>query len=117
MTIENKTGEITPAILKAKIDHGDDLVILDVREANELLIAKLDVPSHINVHIPMRELNDRLSELKDYQEKDLVVYCRSGGRSARCVQFLQGHGFNKVFNLTGGILAWSDAVDPSITKY
>lgn len=65
----------------------------------------------------MQELPDKLSELSEYKDKDLVVYCRSGGRSARCVDFLKSQGFQKVFNLTGGILAWTDTVDPTLTKY
>ena len=117
MTIENNPPEMTPTALKTKADNGDHLIVLDVREPDELLIAKLEFPNQVNLHIPMRQLADRLSELIDYKEKVLVVYCRSGGRSGRCVQFLQGQGFNQVFNLTGGILSWSDTVDPSIVKY
>ncbi len=115
MTIENKAGEISPVALKAKIDSGADVTLLGVREPHELVIASINAPK--SLHISMKELADKLSELKDYKDRDLVVYCRSGGRSARCTEFLQSQGFKKVFNLTGGILSWADTVDPNLTKY
>jgi len=115
MTIENNAGEITPLALKAKLDAQADITLLDVREPHELLIASIKVPNYI--HIRMQELADRVSELKDYKDRELVVYCRSGGRSSRCSDFLQTQGFQKVFNLTGGILSWTDNVDPTLTKY
>ncbi len=115
MTIESKAAEISPKELKAKLDAGNKLTLLDVREPHELLIASITAP-HI-LHIRMQELADRVSELSDYKDKDLVVYCRSGGRSGRCTEFLTAQGFNKVLNLTGGILSWADNVDPSLTKY
>jgi len=115
MTIENKAPEISPKELKAKLDAGNKVTLLDVREPHELLIASIAAPE--SLHIRMQELADRIIELSDYKNKDLVVYCRSGGRSARCAEFLLTQGFNKVLNLTGGILSWADTVDPSLTKY
>ncbi len=102
--------EITPKELKARIDRGDDLFILDVREPHEYQIC------HLNGHlIPLGELSRRVHELDSSRE--IVVHCRSGKRSAEAVNFLQKAGFRKIFNLKGGILAWSDDVDPRVPKY
>ena len=102
--------EITPQELKARLDRGDDLFILDVREPHEYQICNLQ--GHL---IPLGELPKRASELDSSRE--IVAHCRSGKRSADAVQFLQQAGFRKIWNLKGGILAWSDEVDPSVPKY
>jgi sulfur-carrier protein adenylyltransferase/sulfurtransferase len=102
--------EITPVDLKARQDRGDDLFILDVREPHEYQIC------HLNGKlIPLGELPRRVNELDSSRE--MVVYCRSGKRSADAIQFLQKAGFKKLWNLKGGTLAWSDQVDPSMPKY
>jgi sulfur-carrier protein adenylyltransferase/sulfurtransferase len=102
--------EITPKDLKARLDRGDDLYILDVREPHEYQIC------NINGHlIPLGELPRRVHELDSSRE--IVAHCRSGKRSADAVQFLQKAGFRKIWNLKGGILGWSDDVDPSVPKY
>lgn len=105
--------EITPVQLKQKLDSGQEVVILDIREPHELGICKLNNTAHV----PMGELAARLNELTRFKDKEVVVYCRSGGRSARCVDFLRQNGFAKAINLTGGILSWSDTVDPTVAKY
>lgn len=102
--------EITPKDLKARLDRGDDLYILDVREPHEYQICNLR--GHL---IPLGDLAKRVSELDSSRE--IVAHCRSGKRSADAVQFLQKAGFQKIWNLKGGILAWSDEVDPSVPKY
>jgi adenylyltransferase/sulfurtransferase len=102
--------EITPKDLKARLDRGDDLYILDVREPHEYQICNID--GHL---IPLGELARRVHELDSSRE--IVAHCRSGKRSAEAVQFLQKAGFRKIWNLKGGILAWSDEVDPSVPKY
>jgi adenylyltransferase/sulfurtransferase len=109
----HNAAEISPQELKKKIDAGKSPAILDVREPKELEIAKLAGA----VHIPMGELPLRLIELEDFRNKELVVICRSGGRSGRCVEFLRMSGFKQALNLTGGLLAWSDDVDPKMQKY
>jgi len=103
MTIENKATEITPKDLKTKLDAGENIILLDVREPHELLIAAIQTPN--NIHIRMPELSQRISELENYKDTDLVVYCRSGGRSGRCTELLRLQGFKKAINLTGGILS------------
>ena len=102
--------EITPRELKSRLDRGDDIFILDVREPHEYQICNLQ--GHL---IPLGDLPKRASELDSSRE--IVAHCRSGKRSADAVQFLQQAGFRKIWNLKGGILAWSDEVDPSVPKY
>ena len=85
--------------------------MVDVREKWELDVASIpDVR-----HIPMGEVPARLAELDPHQE--IVVMCRSGGRSMQVAQFLARNGFENVANLTGGILAWSRDVDSSVRAY
>ena len=102
--------EITPLDLKSRLDRGDDLFILDVREPHEFQICNLN--GHL---IPLGELPRRVHELDSSRE--IVAHCRSGKRSAEAVDFLHKAGFRKILNLKGGILAWSDEVDPSVPKY
>jgi rhodanese-related sulfurtransferase len=90
---------------------GDDVVLLDVREHDELAVASVAGA----LHIPMRELPARLAELD--ATKPLVVMCHSGGRSRRVAEFLQGNGFSNVFNLKGGIDAWSTQIDSRVPRY
>ena len=107
---QTSVPEITPRELKARLDRGDDLYILDVREPHEYQICNLG--GHL---IPLGDLSKRASELDSSRE--IVAHCRSGKRSAEAVEFLQRAGFRKVLNLKGGILAWSDEVDSSVPKY
>jgi adenylyltransferase/sulfurtransferase len=102
--------EIRPEELKARLDAGDDVFILDVREPHEYQICNLG--GHL---IPLGELPARMNELDSSRE--IVAHCRSGVRSAKAVTLLRQAGFAKVKNLAGGILAWSDKVDPSVAKY
>jgi len=102
--------EITPRELKARLDRGEDLFILDVREPHEYQICNIG-----GYLIPLGDLSRRVSELDSSRE--IVAHCRSGKRSAEASEFLRQAGFRKVLNLKGGILAWSDEVDPSVPKY
>ena len=102
--------EITPRELKARLDHGDEVFILDVREPHEYQICNLR--GHL---IPLGDLPRRVHELDSSRE--IVAHCRSGKRSAEAVDLLRKAGFRKIWNLKGGILAWSDEVDPSLPKY
>ena len=107
---QSAVPEIAPRELKSRLDRGDDLFILDVREPHEYQICNLG--GHL---IPLGELSRRVNELDSSRE--IVAHCRSGKRSAEAVEFLRSAGFRKVLNLKGGILAWSDEVDPSVPKY
>ncbi len=103
--------EISPTELNAKILNQDELVILDVREPHEFDICRIPKSKLI----PLAEVEKRVAELD--RGSEIVVHCRSGARSAKAVKFLREAGFEKVKNLKGGILAWSDEVDPSVPKY
>jgi adenylyltransferase/sulfurtransferase len=103
--------EITPVELKRMIDEGRDFRLVDVREPHEFDICR--IPG--SVLMPLGDVPARMSELDSAQE--VVVHCRSGMRSARAVELLQKAGFRRIHNLKGGILAWSDQVDPSVPKY
>jgi sulfur-carrier protein adenylyltransferase/sulfurtransferase len=107
---ESSVPEITPRELKARLDRGDDVFILDVREPHEYAICNLG-----GYLIPLGDIPRRASELDSSRE--IVAHCRSGKRSAEAAEFLRKAGFGKVLNLKGGILAWSDEVDPSVPKY
>jgi sulfur-carrier protein adenylyltransferase/sulfurtransferase len=102
--------EITPRELKQRLDRGDDLFILDVREPHEYQICNLN-----GYLLPLGDLPKRIHELDSSRE--IVAHCRSGKRSAEAAEFLRKAGFRKIWNLKGGILAWSDEVDPSVPKY
>lgn len=100
---------ITAQELKAEIDSGKNLLLVDVREDDELAVSHL--PGIL--HIPMGEIQDRLAELD--KEADIVVICRSGGRSGRVTEFLLGQGYGSVRNFVGGMQAWARENDPSMT--
>ena len=103
--------EMSPAEFVAWRSDGGNPVLLDVREEWELGIARVEGA----VHIPMGDVPARLGELDPARE--VVVLCRSGGRSAQVARYLQQHGFSSVWNLAGGILAWAQQVDPDLTPY
>jgi adenylyltransferase/sulfurtransferase len=104
--------EITATELKQKLERGEDVQIIDVREANEYAIAR--IPN--SVHIPLGQVLNRMSEIDP--TRDTVVHCKMGGRSARAIEALTRAGFpGKLSNLKGGITAWSNEVDPSVPKY
>jgi rhodanese-related sulfurtransferase len=104
--------ELSPREFVDRRANGEDMTLLDVREDWEIALAP--VPSNA-VHIPMGEISDRIGELDP--KRETVVICRSGGRSAQVAHYLERQGFGKVFNLSGGILAWSRVIDPSIPEY
>ena len=112
---ETETADGVPAItvhdLKRKMDERANFALLDVREAHEAEIARIAGAKLI----PLSEFSERTSELNSEQE--IVIHCHSGGRSARAVQLLQAQGFTKVFNLDGGIDAWSEEIDPKVPRY
>jgi len=104
--------EITATELKQRLDNGDDIQIVDVREADEVAVAT--IPN--SIHIPLAQVLNRMSEIDPARET--VVHCKMGGRSARAIEALKRSGFTgDLLNLTGGITAWSNEVDPSVPKY
>jgi adenylyltransferase/sulfurtransferase len=104
--------EITSTELKQRLDQGDDIQIVDVREDAEVAVGR--IPN--SKHIPLAQVLTRMNEIDPNRET--VVHCKMGGRSARAIEALQRSGFKgKLMNLKGGILGWSDEVDPSVPKY
>jgi molybdopterin/thiamine biosynthesis adenylyltransferase/rhodanese-related sulfurtransferase/molybdopterin converting factor small subunit len=104
-------GDIEPTEVKAKMDRGDQFVLIDVREPHEYQICSIPNAKLI----PLGDLPKRVNELNSADE--IIAHCKSGMRSAKAVEFLKQAGFRKVRNMKGGILAWSDKVDPSVPKY
>src|SRR5256884_4334938 len=102
--------EIQVEELKSRLDSGEDIFVLDVREPHEYQICNIN-----GYLIPLGDLPKRVHELDSSRE--IVAHCRSGARSAKAVDFLRQAGFKKVHNLAGGILAWADRVDPKMPKY
>ena len=104
--------ELSVEEMKAKIDAAESpLTVVDVREAWELDISRLSFARHI----PMGEIPQRIGELDP--QTPTIVMCRSGGRSLQVAWFLEGRGFRSVSNLTGGILAWGERIDPLLRPY
>ena len=104
--------QISVEALKAKLDAKEDIFVLDVREPHEYPIANLSAPL-----IPVGSLESRIGELAAEKNSEIVVHCRSGARSQKASLILKNAGFTNVSNLTGGILAWADKIDPSMPKY
>jgi rhodanese-related sulfurtransferase len=109
----NDIPEISVTELKDRIDTGDVPVLVDVRESFERDIA--DLPELSQLRIPLGELPFRMGDIP--RDREVVLYCRSGGRSGSAVQFLRAQGFESVLNLKGGVLRWREDIDPSLTAY
>ena len=105
--------ELVPGELKQRLDRGDRLQLIDVREPFEWEIANLE--RHGARLIPLGDLPERMTELDPQGE--IVVYCRTGSRSKGAVRYLLAHGFVRVHNLSGGINAWAEEVDPELPTY
>lgn len=110
-TDNDNMKEITVTELKALRDSGEDHQLIDVREQHEFDIAQIE-----GILIPMGQINDHIDDIS--KDKKVIIHCRSGARSGQVVQHLEkDHGFDNLYNLKGGILAWSDQIDSSVTKY
>ncbi|MBN8620816.1 MAG: molybdopterin-synthase adenylyltransferase MoeB [Anaerolineae bacterium] len=126
-TEEKKDLEITVTELKARLDSGEDLLILDVRDPHEweisalegsLRIPKGQIEAAKNDVLAGRKTPDATVLARIPTDREIIVQCRSGKRSADSIKFLQEAGYqNKLVNLKGGILAWADEIDPSMPKY
>ncbi|MGA3071271.1 MAG: rhodanese-like domain-containing protein [Terracidiphilus sp.] len=108
--LKNGIPQLTVKELKRRIDAGEDAYILDVREPYEYRIANIG-----GQLIPQNEVPNRLAEID--RDREVIVQCRSGSRSQRIAEFLKQVGYPRVVNLAGGILAWSDEIDPKVQKY
>jgi adenylyltransferase/sulfurtransferase len=105
--------EITPAELRQRLDRGERISLIDVREPFEWEIANLG--AYGARLIPLDQITDRRAEIDP--EADVVLYCRSGSRSAGALRQLRDHGYRRVSNLKGGLRAWAEEVDPSMPTY
>lgn len=103
--------EVAPAEFVAALAGQPRTLLIDVREAWELDIARLPQA----LHVPMAEVPARLADIG--RDRDVVVMCRSGGRSLNVARYLEAQGYPSVANLSGGILAWQRDVDPSLATY
>jgi rhodanese-related sulfurtransferase len=101
--------EITVLELKRKLEEKEPILLIDVRELEERAV------SHIGgLHLPLSSLTTKIWDLEEYKDTEIVIYCRSGARSANAVGFFMQMGFQKVSNLKGGMKAWKSEVDPTI---
>jgi adenylyltransferase/sulfurtransferase len=105
--------EISVADYAALRERGEDHLLLDVREPFELSICQLDG----NVNIPLGQLPSRLNEIAKWKDKLVVAQCKTGRRSMKALETLKKHGFTKVLNLAGGIIAWGEEIDPAVSAY
>ncbi len=105
--------EIDVHTLKARLDAGDGLLLIDCREPHEHEIAKIPQARLV----PMSELGARISELESHRDQPIVVHCHHGGRSLRVVNWLREQGFGQSQSLAGGIDEWAVAIDPSLARY
>ena len=103
--------EIAPQELKARLDRGEPLILLDVRQDWETRLCRLDGATHI----PIEEIEHRTEELNP--EDEIVVFCHQGVRSAAVSEYLRQLGFPKVRNLAGGLDLWARTVDPTMRRY
>jgi adenylyltransferase/sulfurtransferase len=108
--LKNGIPQITVKELKRRIDAGEDVQLIDVREPYEYQIAQIG-----GKLIPQNDVPQRLAEID--RDREVVVHCKSGGRSQRIAEFLKQSGYPRVANVAGGILAWSDEIDPKVQKY
>lgn len=102
--------EITVIELKKLREEKADFQLIDVREEHELEICEMG-----GLHIPMGDVMDNLDKVS--KDKQVIIHCRSGARSGAICQALETQGFSNVYNLKGGIIAWANEVDTSLTKY
>lgn len=109
--VQQTPFDVQPADIKARLDRGDSFELLDVRDEDEIELAAL--PHTAN--IPAYEISERTSEID--RTRDVVVFCHSGGRSARVVTLLRLQGFDNVYNMNGGISRWSAEIDPTVPTY
>ena len=104
--------QITVEQLKQKLDNKEDIFVLDVREPHEYPIANLGAPL-----IPVGSIESRINEIAAHKIDEVIIHCRSGARSQKAALALKAAGFTNVSNLTGGILAWAEKIDPTMPRY
>lgn len=103
-------ADVAPEELHRRRSAGESVCVVDVRQAEEVAVCRIEGAKHI----PLMDLPSRMNELDP--DEEIVVHCKMGGRSAQAAAFLRAQGFRNVRNLTGGILAWIDKVDPTMKR-
>jgi len=103
-------GDISVIELKKRLDAGEKLILIDVREPFEYEAYHLE-----SDHIPLGDLMAKLDDLTDYKNKEIILICRSGNRSGSAAVYMQGFGFAKARNMAGGMRAWQEQIDPTIS--
>jgi rhodanese-related sulfurtransferase len=99
--------------VKDLLDAGEAFLLVDCREPSEVQTAKINGA----LHIPMREIQQRIGELEAHRQGRIIVHCHHGGRSQRVTDFLRAQGFSNAQNMVGGIDAWSIEIDPTVPRY
>lgn len=102
-------ADITVTELKERLDKGEDIILIDVREPHEYELSNLN-----GRLIPLGTLPSSLDDLEELKNEEIIIHCKSGGRSGQAAAFLRQHGFTNVRNLLGGILDWKSKIDPSL---
>jgi len=105
--------EIDCPTVKARLDAGDEFVLIDCREPNEYETAHIEGA----VLLPMSEIQDRVDELEPHREQDIIIHCHHGGRSLHVAMWMREQGFDRVQSMVGGIDDWSQQIDPSVPRY
>jgi len=113
MSEEKLPLEIAPQQVKASLDSGEDLVLLDCRESEEHARASIAAATLL----PMSEIQQRVAELEPQRDQHIVVHCHLGGRSLQVAHWLRDQGFAHVQSMAGGIDAWSEEIDSSVPRY
>ncbi len=111
--IDRSQLEINCAGVKAKLDAEDDFLLLDCREPDEYELVNIDGA----VLLPMSEIQERVGELNDYRDREIVVHCHHGGRSLQVTMWLAQQGFEKIKSMAGGIDQWAAEIDRSLSRY
>ena len=105
--------EIDTQSVKTMLDDGADFLLLDCREQDEYDTSQIDGA----LLLPMSEMQERVGELDEHKDRQVVVHCHHGGRSLRVAMWLRGQGFTQAVSMAGGIDEWSQVIDPSVPRY
>ncbi|MEZ6127514.1 MAG: rhodanese-like domain-containing protein [Planctomycetaceae bacterium] len=105
--------EIDCSTVKAKLDAGEHFVFIDCREQQEYDIVKIEGAKLM----PMSQLPQRVNELEQHKDSDIIIHCHHGGRSLNVAMWLKGQGFQNALSMSGGIDAWAQEIDPTLPRY
>jgi adenylyltransferase/sulfurtransferase len=109
----NTEWELSVLDVKGKLERGDDVLLLDVRQPPEYATVRIDGATLV----PLPDIPDRLEQLSEHADREIITYCHHGGRSLQAAAFLRENGFGQVKSMAGGIDAWSVHIDPALPRY